>query len=60
MAATVGEVGEDDPRRLGRHCRFLERGHIPGMTVDRGDQMRRAADHGDPAVAMTEEMGDGP
>ncbi len=60
MAAALGEVGEDDARRLRWHRRFLERGHIPGMAVDRGDQVWLAADHGDPAVAMTEEMGDGP
>ena len=60
MAATLGEVGEDDARRLRWHCRLLERGHIPGMAIDRGDQVRLAADHGDPAVAMTQEMSDGP
>src|SRR5215213_4071748 len=60
MAATLGEVGEDDPGRLRWHRRFLERGHIPGMAVDRGDQVWLAADHGNLAVAMTEEMGDGP
>ena len=60
VAAALGEVGEDDAGRLRRDGRLLEGGDVPGVAVDRGDQVWRAADHGDPAVAMTEEMGDGP
>lgn len=58
MPTALGEVGKVHAGGIGGDGGFLDRGDVAGVAVDGGDQIRWAADHGDAAVAVADEVMD--